>query len=121
MFRALAGRRVVSVYKCNFDAEAGLKTIRRKIGAPYDYGGLLWFGWVVLCWRVFRRKVKKPWKNTRGQFCSELVARMFHAADLPDTDWDFEMVSPEDLRVYCNGHPVQFEQEEPEKLAELAA
>ena len=66
-------------------------------------------------------QVKKPWKNTRGQFCSELIARMFHEAGLPDTDWDFELVSPEDLRLYCEAHPELFEREAPEDLSALAA
>jgi uncharacterized protein YycO len=121
LFRALRGRKSIAVYRCKFDAEVALKKIRRKVGAPYDFKSMLWFGWAIVAWRIFKRKIKKPWKNTRGQFCSELVARMFHAAGLPDTDWDFELVSPEDLRLYCEAHPELFEKEALDEFRALAA
>ncbi len=97
------------VAEFEFDGEDGLKALSEYVGQNYDYAGIVVFGWALLWWRIFRRRLKKPTKNTKGQFCSELVSRLFIAKQLPETEtWDPEKKTPEDLLAYCEAHPVQF-------------
>jgi hypothetical protein len=71
---------VYAVYKCKFDALPALQAVREEIGDRYDYIGLLYFGWVILMWRLFKKKWKRPWRRAGEEYCSEFVAMMLLAA-----------------------------------------
>jgi len=104
-------------YRCKFDAEAALPKLRDFMGEWYGFGGIVILGWIKLWWRVFKRKLKVPHYTVKGQFCSELVARFFQAADLPEVAaWDVERITPEDIRRYCERHPDLFEKIEASAL-----
>jgi hypothetical protein len=67
-------RHVVATYTCRFDTEPSLRMMRKHIGDGYDYAGLIFFGWAILVWRLLHRKIRRPWRNTTEEFCSEFVA-----------------------------------------------
>jgi hypothetical protein len=87
-----------------------LHKIRDEIGAPYDYAGLVAFAWVILVLRLFKKKVRWPWRNSGAQFCSELIWRFFIAAEIPGAgDRDPETVTPEDVLEFMEEKPDYFE------------
>jgi hypothetical protein len=88
-------------FLCKFDPKPALHTLRDEIGQPYDYPGIVAFAWVILLLRVFKKRVKWPWKNSKAQFCSELIWRFFIAAGIPGAaDRDPETVTPEDVLIF---------------------
>lgn len=104
---------VVSEFECMFDAGMALKKIGNFVGESYDYSGVVIFGWLLLWKRILGRKLNRPFKSTKGMFCSELVARMFMAAGLEGTkEWNPEMISPEDLLEYCEKYGCYFKKVE---------
>lgn len=105
-----ARHRVYVEYRCPDNVAQAFPKIRDFIGEWYSVEGIVILGWIKLWWRVFRRKFKVPHYTVKGQFCSELVARLFMAAGLPETaGWDVERITPEDLRLYCERHPELFQ------------
>ncbi|HTP24777.1 MAG TPA: hypothetical protein VMK12_03860 [Anaeromyxobacteraceae bacterium] len=49
---------------------------RDKLGAPYDYTGLVGMTWVEFCWHVLRRRVRNPLTTPHAYFCSAIVAQV---------------------------------------------
>ena len=72
---------IIAEYECLFDVAPALQAIRSHIGDRYDYRTLLYIGWAVLMWRLFRKKVRRPFKNTDEEFCSEFVSLFLTAAE----------------------------------------
>ena len=100
---------VVHEFECLFDAREGLRGIRKLVGSHYDYEGLIFFGWVKLVWMLFHKKIRKPWHSTKGQFCSELIWRLFQNSNLPGTlEKDPEGITPEDILCYMESNPALF-------------
>jgi hypothetical protein len=98
---------IVARFDCLFPVP--LSKIADDVGKPYNFIGILNIGLVLICARWLRKKIKKPFHNTKGLFCSEWTAKMMKIAELPGTsDWDPEMQSPEDLLDYCLPHPELF-------------
>ena len=112
-----ARHRVVRDYRCKFDAKPGLHAIREYIGVPYAFEGILIAGWLILLYRIFKKKIRRPLHNTSAQFCSEVTARFFDAVpELPkpqlplhDGAWNFNVVSPEDIDCYATANPKWFD------------
>jgi len=112
-----ARHRVVKEYKCKFDPKPGLHAIRNLIGQRYAFEGILVAGWLILLWRIFKKKINRPFKNVKGQFCSEVAAKFFNAVPtLPKPQlplhtgyWNFNCVSPEDIDDYCAANQQYFE------------
>jgi len=71
---------VYAVFECKFDAHPALQAIRNHIGDGYDYAGMAWAGWAILLWRLFRQKVRRPWRKSSEEFCSALIALFLWAA-----------------------------------------
>ena len=65
---------VVAIFDCLFDAMPSLHAVRKHVGDRYDYLGLAFFGWALLVWRLFHRRIRRPWRNTTEEFCSEFVS-----------------------------------------------
>jgi len=104
-----ARHHVMAEFQCSFDPGPALKKISAHVGSSYDYAGVFVLAWAIVSWRLFRRKVRRPLNNTKGQFCSEFVSRFFRAADLPGTErWNPERSSPQRLLQYCTKHPDLF-------------
>ena len=102
-------KHVVADFECLFDTKEAHRQIAKYLGDTYDVEGLFVYLWVKALYRLFRCKVRKPLNNTKGQFCSELIARFFMAAKLPGTEsWDPELISPKDIAIYCLRHPELF-------------
>ena len=97
---------------CEFNAPFALQKIRNEVGRWYAFEGLGIFGVWLLIWRVFHRKIRHPFHSSKGDFCSELVAKMLRAAtEVPDTwDLDPDYTTPEDVLVFCETHPKQFKE-----------
>jgi hypothetical protein len=94
-------------YIVDLNAFEKLKTIMGHLGELYDYFGIVKFGIFLLWWKVFKTKVRKPLRETKGQFCSELVARYllsFPNIEIKNPQW----VSPEDLLDICTKNPDLF-------------
>lgn len=70
---------------------------RLKIGAGYDYLGLVGIGW-----EMFTKEQENPWDNKDKYWCSELIADAYLTAGLKlegiKDDLRTWRVSPEDLR-----------------------
>ena len=106
---------VVYEFECLFDATQALHRMREYIGQPYDYKTLLFLGWAWAVKKLFRLKIKKPWKNSYGQFCSEFIARFlfacFHACLIPSVvglNTDCEKNDPELLLKFMEANPRYF-------------
>ena len=72
---------VVAIVECLFDAKPALEDVRKFIGDGFDYPGLVFVGWAKLLWKLFKVKVKSPWRSTKAQFCSEYIGRVLLAAE----------------------------------------
>ena len=72
---------VKAVFTCKFDATEAHKRIRQHIGDGYDYAGLLFMGWVILMWRLFKKKIQRPHRKTSEEMCSAFVALFLQAAE----------------------------------------
>jgi len=72
---------VVAIVRCKFDAKPALQDVRKFIGDGFDYQGLVFVGWAKLVWKLFRVKVRRPWRSTKFQFCSEYAGRMLSSAE----------------------------------------
>jgi len=104
-----ARHHVVKEYQCLFDPKPGFHAIRRYFGESFAFEGVLIAGWLILVWRLFKKKVKSPIHSVKSQFCSELIARFFDASpELPKPmtnkhkgKWNFDIVSPEDIDEFC--------------------
>lgn len=104
-----ARHHVVSEYYCNFDPKPGFRAIRKYFGDWFDFEGILVAGWIILIWRIFKRKIRVPFRTARNQFCSELVARFLEASsELPLQSWNFITVSPEEIEEFCIKLPTLF-------------
>lgn len=106
----------VAVFKCKFDTWPALQAIRQHVGDGYDYAGLLYFGWAILVWRLFRRKIRRPLRKSSEEFCSEFVAMFLAAAEklnkvpLLEGLWENpERNDPETLMKVLEKYPAQFE------------
>ena len=82
---------------------------RALIGKKYDWLALFLYGWILIFWRWFKIKLKKPLLKAKDQLCSELVARVlwYHIKDLVPQD-DPQWVTPQDLLKVCEENPVLF-------------
>jgi hypothetical protein len=107
---------IVAVFTCKFDATLAIRDLREHVGDHFDYPGLVLFYWPKVIWRLFHRKIKKPWRSTSSEFCSEYVALFLLAAVrlglVPRLDGlhnDPEKNSPESLLQVLEHHPAYFE------------
>lgn len=60
------------------DMGASLKHTYEHLDEAYDYGGLFGFAWVLLAWRIFRRKIRNPLSSARAMWCSEFMLHLNH-------------------------------------------
>lgn len=101
---------VVVQFRCNFPVRAGLKEVIKTLGTVYDYGGLFLLAWWRILTQWLRLKLGAPRWRTKGVKCSELVVlflRACHTPGVEDFD-DIELVTPEDVRVFCLTNPGLF-------------
>lgn len=90
------------------EAKIDLRSTSQFIGEAYDFAGFFLFGWILLFWRVLKLKVRRPWRSTKGQFCSEFVARFIGVQDpFSNPQW----VTPEDIFRRCCIRSDMFEEE----------
>ena len=100
----------IEEFHSTLELQKGLASISKYFGERYDFIGVARFGLPILFWRWFRVKIRHVTRDSKSQFCSELVARVFKNAGLPGTnDWNVETVDPETLYQYCKQNPVLFE------------
>ena len=100
---------VVEEYECQFDGYKVLPLLAPYVGQNYDYVGLLGLGWWLLFNRWLRIKIRYPLHDSAAQKCSELIAIFFKWANLRGTEnWFPELVTPEQLRRFCDQHAEYF-------------
>jgi len=102
-----------SIYKefeCLFDIEACFQANRNEIGRWYAFEGIAIFGLWLLLWRVFKHKIRHPFHSTKGDFCSELAAKIFRSSKrLPElSTFDPDYTDPEKVLGYCEKYPEFF-------------
>ena len=101
---------VKAEFRCKFDPAPALHKIRREVGEGYDYPGIVGFAWVILLLRVFKLKIRRPWRNAKTQMCSEFIWRFFLAVSIPGADErDPEEVTPEMVYAFMEARPSYFE------------
>jgi len=84
------------LFEPRYDIVPDLQGAKRYIDDHYDFLGLIMFGWVMLCWRLLRLRVKFPLRSPSGQVCSEFAARVARRAiGGKDPQW----ISPIDLKM----------------------
>jgi len=82
---------------------SALRQMSLKLGAFYDYTGVVGFLWVIILgW--FRVKRRNPLRNTSKMFCSEMVARLLKLMPV-GFPGDPETTSPEDLLEWLSASP----------------
>lgn len=99
---------IFAEFTCLFDAKEAMQSLRKYIGEHYDYPGLAVFGIVIILWRIFKVRIRRPWADHNAQWCSELMWRFFQFAQLPETDVKPESVDPEKVLRYMESHPLLF-------------
>jgi hypothetical protein len=105
-----SNRKIKYLFNVNDQAAFdNLRYILKNLGEYYDYIGLLKFGFVLLWWKFFKKKVRQPTQNTKGQFCSELVARyLICFPGIKDQIKNPQYISPGDLLDICKNNPDLF-------------
>lgn len=99
----LKGSTLVAEYEIVPDVTSGVKQAFRLLNDNYDYPALLGYAWLLVMWRLFKKKVKNPLASTTSYVCSEFVCHL----DLTGAcikEWsnlDPERTHPEDLLVIC--------------------
>ncbi len=109
-----AHHHVYGEFKCLFDAQPGLRAVRKYFGEKYDYVGAGWLGIVALVlrgpFRWLKRKVRHPLWASKGQVCLELPAPIFIAWGLPRfVNWNADLETPQRIYNYCRNHPDLFQ------------
>lgn len=69
----------VSVWRVKYDITADMRVARAYFGEHYDFLGVLRFGFILMWWRIFKRKLRRPLTASSGQFCSEWVAHVLRS------------------------------------------
>ena len=98
-------------YRCKFDISQGLARSRDFVGRPYDYVSLL-VGHPIklLAYYLTGVEVLNPVRDASRFTCSEFVAVVLKAAELPGTgDMDPESETPASPMHYMDSHPEFFE------------
>jgi hypothetical protein len=74
-----------------------------RLGASYDYAGIVGILWVRLgLW--LKRHWNNPISSDRGWFCSELICEMLQAAGIPGTEaLESSDITPDDLYHLLGG------------------
>lgn len=82
--RYMRGREVVAEFRIMRKLDSGITHAMSHVGARYDYAGILGFLWVVLAWRLFRKRIKNPLASPTGVVCSEFVLELNHGKQIPE-------------------------------------
>ena len=101
---------IVVEYECLVDLKpALLKVIEKRTGDGYDTPQLFSIAFYILCWKLFKRRIKVGARSMHSQICSEIWAEVFIEAKLIETStWDIEYTSPKRIDRYCGRHPELF-------------
>jgi hypothetical protein len=100
---------IVYEYRVKLDSRVPCRAIARYFGNAYDYAGIFIFGWFIIAWKWFKLKVRRPYRSTKSQVCSELIARWVIAYGVPGTQaWDPEQVTPQMIADICFANQLKF-------------
>lgn len=86
--------RLISEFRVPNDVDIAAAV--KRLGAAYDFGGLLGF-LLVLIASWFKRKIRNPWASPRALVCSELLVRALPKGH----GLDPEQTSPHVLERHC--------------------
>jgi hypothetical protein len=106
--RPVRNRKWAAIVRAKYDAAPYVRSAEKFIGEKYDIPSLLIFGWLILAWRWFRLKVRRPHRPGNSQFCSELAAHTILPVlgyVIPDPQW----VDPDQLYALQKAYPEFFE------------
>ncbi len=48
------------------------------LGDQYDYAGIFGFAWMIICWRLFSRRIRNPLASASAMWCSEFALHLNH-------------------------------------------
>lgn len=71
-------------YKFLHDMSAPLEHAYKHLQESYDYAGLVGFAWVIILWRLFKRRVRNPFASSRAMWCSEFMLHLNHNHVIPE-------------------------------------
>ena len=94
------------VFWFKYDASPHIRAAQLYLGQNYDFTGFFLFGWFLLLGKILKAKVTRPGVSTKGQFCSEYIARILQQMmPIADPQW----TTPEELLDLCETRPDLFE------------
>ena len=93
-------------FDIKYDIANSVKFAQQYFGEHYDYPSFFAFGWILLCWKLLKINIRRPWRSASGQFCSEFVARILQPK-YPEID-NPQWVTPQDLLAICRRHTDNF-------------
>lgn len=110
-----ARKNVVFEYRFLKDPRPGCTALAEYFGNKYDYVGMVGFAVFIVVWRWLHLKIKRPFRSSKAQLCSEFVARWFKASGVPVAAYlDPETTTPQMLYDICfQSRPGYFEAIEP--------
>jgi hypothetical protein len=92
-----SGNVVLDVIDPKVPLNIGLVAVAPLLGSQYGYLQLIGAGCVRLA-KVFRKKIRNPFRNTRSLFCSEMNVKILQKSGYQGADaLDPSNTSPEDL------------------------
>lgn len=103
---------VVAEYAVDAETKPALLTLMKFLGTEYDYTGVMVLAWFNIAWRWLRLKLSRPTWASEALKCSELLVHFLREIDayaLPE-EWVTELVTPEDVRIYCSQQMNEFRQ-----------
>ena len=84
--------------------DAILSFALHQLTKPYDFLGLVGFGWVLFN-KALGIKTKQPFPRRSSYYCSELIIAALQSAHFPTSHMlDRFLTSPEELLEFLNNH-----------------
>lgn len=75
---------ILNEYKLRSDVSDALAHAYSHLNDAYDYAGIFGFAWIIICWRIFRRRIRNPVASAKAMWCSEFVLHLNHAGAIPE-------------------------------------
>lgn len=101
------GRKWQHVFEVLYPVADDVRAEQKLIGESYDFAGFFLFGWFLLVWRLLKVKLRRPHRNTSGQFCSEFVARVLVRRGF---ELDPQWTDPKVLEDVLRANPDKFKE-----------
>ena len=99
---------IVEEYEAEVEDDR-VRQVVEELNTKYDFAGVFGFGLMILAWRWFRLRIRKPFTSSRAVWCSEFVMHLRLPAWVGMAP---ENTSAEELRRLCEQHLAPVKKEE---------